>query len=116
MSIVSNDSTYMNIQSVPKSWKDVTVDMYMQLIAIPSYIDEKEKTLRTIQVLTGYSRNSIINSKAHFLRDLTESLNFLKNPPSSEVSQFFTLHDKEFAIIPDLNHLTVGEMCYCSTS
>jgi len=97
------------IAHLPKSWSDVTIGQYRQILKIGT-LGDREKTIAVIRALTGYSKKSLMQLSAFEFKEIMQALAFTNTQPSGEVKDRFQIDGMTFALIPDLNHLTVGEI------
>lgn len=97
------------IAHIPKAWSDVTISQYRQILKLGSKTGN-EKTLGVIQALTGYSKKSLLNLSVGEFKEIVSALEFTNTPPSAEIKDRFEIDGIQFALVPDLNGLTVGEI------
>lgn len=95
---------------IPKSWTDITISQYRQLISIPDEIEGQSRVIRTISALCSISPREVLKLTPSQLKEITDSLSFISELPSSQLTERFTVNGIEFGILPNLNAITVGEL------
>lgn len=95
--------------SVPKSWKDVKIHQYRQILNVKD-LSDREKTLSIVSILSGVSKKTLLSMSASELSPIVSDLLFTNSSPSAEIITRFTVGEIAFGLIPDLNQLTVGEI------
>jgi len=95
---------------IPTSWKDISISQYRALISIPDHVTEESKIIRTVSILCGINHKQVLKLTPKEILEINNSLEFIKNLPQGTFSERIIVNNQEFAIMPDLNALTMGEL------
>lgn len=93
----------------PKSWYDITIDQYNDLISLSEIVDKEEKEIEYLCVLLDTTPDVIRSMPGIELREIMESLKWVNTPPKAHFNRVITLEGQEFGFVTDLELLTLGE-------
>lgn len=98
----------MQIENIPKSWKQVTLGQWCAMSSLPKDILGEETELRMISILIGCTKNDLRRLPIREYNALKEMLQFTNTPPEPVFTKRFVIDGKEL-ILSDLSHdLSVG--------
>lgn len=95
--------------TVPTSWDDVTLGQFQELAALDKGLDDLDRLVEVCAILTDQDPATICGLPLDVLHTLSEKLAWTGDLPTADFERAITLGDDVFAIVPDLNGLTVGE-------
>lgn len=94
---------------LPKSWKDITISQYQDLL--PSALkgkNEIETVIHTLSVVTGMPKDEVRKLSLKEARELNKKLSFLNTPYKGRYKKRFRIGFKWFRVDPDANSLSAG--------
>lgn len=94
----------------PRSWDDVSLGRYMQLVAIPATCTAQERSLRTVAVLTGRSLAAVKAMPVSEYRAVASGLAFTNSQPEGGFSRTVDVKGRTYSLVDDLTQVTLGEL------
>lgn len=102
-----NDSIYM--ENIAKSWSDISISKYREILKAAE-LEGSDKVIAIISIITGMSKKAVMSLDKVRLNEIISTLQFTNVPPKTRLVERFDLAGMRFAIVPDLNGLTAGEI------
>ena len=91
-----------------KSWDDVTLDRWIELIKLEESGNTKE-ALETIKALSDIPSNLILKLALKDVAKIMERVTALQNEADSGLKRIIKVEGKEYGYHPDLSEITLGE-------
>ena len=105
MIIEIKDKTYQ----LPEQWLDITIGKLQELTNIDENLDEIDKTLQIINVLSGIPTEDLLELPFTQYKKLTEIIEFVKSEITDELFKSFTFDGIEYIFQCELNEMSTGE-------
>lgn len=95
--------------TIPSSWKEVTLRQYIDLMCIDEKLTSSEKIFQTLSILLGISIRQAKKLSAAEFALIEKSLEWSNSLPVGKFDMRVKIKDREYAIIPNLESLSIGE-------
>ena len=92
-----------------KSWDDVTLEKWIELIKLEESGNTKE-ALETIKALSDIPSNLILKLALKDVAKIMERVTALQNEADSGLKRIIKVEGKEYGYHPDLSEITLGEV------
>lgn len=95
--------------TIPKSWNDISISQYVDLIKLSDIEDKEEKELEYLSVLLSSSPEEIKKTPSIEMNEIISTLKFANKQPKSHFRRVIEIEGIKFGFVTDLELLTLGE-------
>ena len=95
--------------TIPKSWNDISISQYVDLIKLSDIEDKEEKELEYLSVLLSSSPEEIKKTPSIEMNEIISTLKFANKQPKSHFRRIIEIEGIKFGFVTDLELLTLGE-------
>lgn len=96
---------------LPKSWSDIPVNTYLELVKIidKEFENEMAKTVNILSVLTGIPVDVINKNELSYFIEIQRKLSYLNVMPGKEMVKRFVIDGITYETVFNPNEITTGE-------
>lgn len=97
--------------SYPKSWKDVTLKQYVDILKLTGieYDKPRDKEVEYISILSGLSKDEIYNLDVKEFSKLQNNFSFIERNPVTDNKDYFIIDGVKYKTESKLNKIKTGE-------
>jgi len=93
----------------PKSWNDITISQYNELLKLSEIENEEERKMEYLCVLLDTTPDEVKKLPAITINEIVEELKFANKNPKSHFRRVIEIGGTKLGFITDLELLTLGE-------